>query len=230
MEEIKLDVQVRTELGKTEVKKVRHQDCVPAVVYGGKKEATVIKIDRRSYERIRRQHQGEGVVFHLNVLEGEKKLRDYAAIVREEQHDPVSDEVLHVDFKRISLKEKLEIKVSVRAVGEEPAGVKQGGSLDHHIWELDIICLPTQIPECIDVDASALEIGDAIHVKDLVLPEGVVTNHDPEDIVLSVVPPMKEEELEAEAEEGEEPEVIKKEKGEDDQGEDKAEEPKEDAK
>lgn len=224
MEEIKLDVQVRKEVGSGPIRKIRNAGLIPAVVYGGKKKPTVVKVDRRNFEKIRRQHVGEQLVFHINVLEGEKKLRDYSAIVKEEQHDPLSNEILHIDFNRISLTEKIEIKVPIAAKGE-PVGVKRdGGSLDHVMWELDIICLPTNIPQHIDIDVSALEIGDSVHVSDIKLPEGVETHHDPESVVFHVVPPMKEEEPE-EAEEGEEPEVIgeKKEKAEGEEAE-KAEE------
>lgn len=216
MEEVKLDVQVRSQIGTQGAKAVRqNEDMIPGVVYGGNKKPTNVKFDRRTYEKIRRIHHGE-VVFHLNVLEGEKKARDYSAIVKEEQHDFVRGTVIHVDFKRISLKEKIEVKVPLTADGE-PAGVKkQGGSLDHALWELDIVCLPTDIPEAIHIDVSSLEIGDSIHVKDVVLPQGVVTHHDPEAMVFSVVPPMKEQEAApSEVDEDAEPEVIKKEKGED---------------
>ena len=106
------------------------------------------------------------------------------------------------------MKEEIEVDVTVKLIGE-PTGVKkQGGSLDHGLWELDVICLPTNIPEHIEVDVSHLNIGDGIHVKDLVLPQGVRTDHDPEAMVASVVAPMREEE-EDETEAGAaEPEVI----------------------
>lgn len=211
MEEIKLDVQIREQMGSRQVAAMRREDFVPGVVYGGKHKPTSIKIERRPYERIRRLHQGEGIVFHLNVFKGEEKLRDYSAIIKEEQHDAVSDRILHIDFKRISLKQEIEVKVPVVAKGEA-VGVKQGGgSLDHLLWELDVICLPTLIPQHIDVDVSALSIGDAIHVKDITLPEGVKTKHDPESIMFSVNPSMKDEEA-APAEVDAEPEVIKEKK------------------
>lgn len=229
MEEIKLDVQVRDQIGSRKIKVVRQEDCIPAIVYGGKKEkgSTAIKVDRRTYEHIMRHHQGQSVIFHLNVMEGSKKLKDYSVIVKEEQHEPVSDDLLHIDFHRISLTEELEVKVPIATKGEA-AGVKNdGGSLDHAIWELDIVCLPTNIPEKITVDVTELLIGDAIHVKDIVLPEGVRTNHDPEAILVSVVPPMKEVEVPVEGEEESiEPEVIKEKKPEEaeEAAEEKAEE------
>lgn len=213
MEEVKIDVQIRSEIGSQKVKTVRREeDMVPGIVYGGGKGPTTIKFDCRTYEKIRRQHHGE-IVFHLNVMEGKKKLRDYSAIVKEEQHDFVSDKVTHVDFKRISLKEEIEVKVPLVAKGEAVGVKKDGGSLDHVLWELDVVCLPTNIPEEIYIDVSALEIGDSIHVKDIQMPQGVVTHHDLEAMVFSVVPSMKEEEP-VEVDEDAEPEVIKKEKAE----------------
>ena len=227
MDEIKLDVQIRNQIGSRSVKAIRKENYVPAIVYGGKKRGpTSIKVDRGAYERVMRLHQGQSVVFHLDVLEGEKKLRDYSAIVKEEQREPVSDDLLHIDFHRISLTEEIEVKVPISVKGEA-IGVKEGGgSVDHALWELDVVCLPTKIPEKIEVDVTELNIGDAIHIKDITLPEGVTTKHDLEAILVSVVPPMKEIEVPEEEEEGE-PEVIgEKKEGEEaeEKGEEKAEE------
>jgi large subunit ribosomal protein L25 len=224
MEEIKLDVHVRQEVGTRKVKGVRRESLVPGIVYGGKKQPTLIKMDRKAYERIRRTHHGE-VVFHLNVMEGEKHLADFPALVMEEQHDPVDSHLVHIDFKRISLTEKIHVKVAVIAKGD-PVGVKKdGGSLSHLIWELDIICLPTNIPEKIEVEVSQMKIGDNIYVRDLTLPEGVTTKVDLESIVLTVVPPMKEVEAAPVTEAPTEPEVLREKKPE--EGEKPAEEVKE---
>lgn len=209
MEEIQLDVQVRVESGTRKVKEMRRQGQVPAVVYGGDKEPTLIKFERGVYDKIMRQHRGESVVFHLNVKDGEKKLRDYATIVKEEQHHPVMDTLIHVDFQRISLDVEIEVSVPVEAIGEAIGVKRDKGSLDHVLWSLDIVCLPTVIPQKIEVDVSALEIGDAIHVKDIVLPAGVKANQDADAIVITVVPPMREEE---EVVQAEEPEVLKEKK------------------
>jgi len=212
MEEIKLDVLTRSEIGSQAVKKIHGAGFVPGIICGGGKKTVSVKFDRSAYERIMRQHSGETVVFHLNLMEDGKKLGDFPAIVREEQHSPETDKIQHIDFKRISLKEKIEVKVPIVAKGE-PVGVKKdGGSLDHVLWELDVVCLPTQIPENLTIDVNDLELGQSIHVKDLVLPEGVVTEHDVEAIVVTVAHPMKEELPEEKLEEdtGAEPEVIKK--------------------
>ena len=215
MEEIKLEVQIRNQIGSSQLRKIRREDFVPAIVYGGKSNPTAVKVERRAYERIMRHHRGQTVLFHMNVMEGEKKLRDYSVIFTEEQHDPVSDRILHLDFNRISLTEKIEVKVPIVSKGD-PIGVKKdGGILEHIMWELEIICLPTQIPQQLTVDVTNLELNSSIHVRDLVLPEGIKTKHDPESIVLSVVP--KREEVVPEAAVTEEagkaePEVIKEKK------------------
>jgi len=212
MQQIALDVQVRDQIGTGKVRSIRRENFVPGIVYGSKKAPTAVKVSRKAYERIRREHHGENVIFQLNVLDGDKKLRDYAAIVKEEQHHPVSDQVIHIDFNRISLTDKITVKVAVHAAGE-PIGVKRdGGSLEHVIWELDVSCLPTQIPHHLEVEVSKLEIGDSIHVRDLILPEGVITKHDPDSILVKVVPPMKEEVPGADAAAPAELEVIKEKK------------------
>ena len=232
MEEVQLDVQVRKEVGTQKARGVRRENFVPGIVYGAeRKKATPIKVDRKVFEHIRRVKQGSNIIFHLNVFDGDKKLQDCPVIVKEEQHDPVNEQILHVDFNEISLKKKIEVNVPVVTKGDAP-GIKAGGSIEHILWELHIVCLPTQIPQQIEVDVSNLNIGDNIHMKDIVLPEGIVAKHDPEAIVITVAAPMKEEvaPAAAAAAEGEgvkaEPEVIKEKKpeaGEKKEGAEKAE-------
>lgn len=227
MEEIQLNVQQRSQVGTRKIKSVRRNGFIPAVVYGEKKSPISIKVERSDYERVMRQHRGQSLIFRIHVMEEGKELGDYSAIIKEEQHNPVSEELVHIDFNRISLTKEIEVKVAIATKGD-PIGVKRdGGSLDHALWELDIICLPMNIPQAIEIDVSALEIGDAIHVKDIVLPQGVRTRHDPASILVSVVPPMKEE-VEVSAEGAPtEPEVLKEKKKEEAPGEAKAEEKKE---
>ncbi len=211
MEQIKLDAQIRKQAGTRNLRSLRREGFVPAIVYGEERQPTAIKVMQREFERIRRQYHGE-IIFNLNVKEGEKKLRDYSAIVREEQHDPVSDRILHIDFKRINLEKELEVKVAVIAKGD-PIGVKQdGGSLEHIIWELPVICLPTLIPEKLEVEVSHLKIGDSIHVRDIVLPSGVRTEQDPESVVMTVSAPHRVEEVPLEGQTPAELEVIKEKK------------------
>jgi large subunit ribosomal protein L25 len=204
-----LNVQIRKELGKEKAKKIRAADNVPGIVYGGDAEPTPITMDRRNFERIMRDHRGQSVLFHLEVMEGEKKLREDSVILKDEQFHPVSEKVAHVDFQRVNLNEEIEVVVPVEAKGEA-VGVKAGGTLEHMLWELDVVCLPLNIPEKIVVDVSNLNVNDYVLVKDIKLPEGVKTEHDPEATVFVVVHSMKEEAVAATEGESEEPEVIKK--------------------
>lgn len=215
MEEIKLDVEIRDQIGTRAIKAIRREDRVPAIVYGGDREPTAVKVDRRAYERIMRHHRGQSVLFHLDVTENGKKVRDYAAIVKEEQHDPVSDKLIHIDFNRVSLTQEIEVTVPVICVGEATGVKNEGGALDQIIRDLDIICLPTNIPEKILIDVTALKIGDAFYVKNLDLPANVKSMQEADDLVVSIVPPMREESEAEDTDTDAEPEVVsgKKEKG-----------------
>jgi len=215
MEQIKLDVQLRKEAGKSKVRKVRGEGYIPAIVYGGGSKPTMVQADRKAYDRIHRQHMGESLIYHLNVVDGEKKVADFPAIIKDIQMHPVTDEVIHLDFSRISLDKEIEIKVKVITKGEAIGVKRDGGTLDHLLWELDIVCLPTNIPHHIEADITNLGIHDSIHVKDLVLPQGVRTKHDPESVVATVAGSMREEvaaPVEGEAAETPELEVLKEKK------------------
>jgi large subunit ribosomal protein L25 len=218
MEAIYLDAEIREEkeIGKSKI--LRRANFVPCVVYGEKKKTISLKIERgRLIKFMHAHHGGENMVITLKVSGADKKKADEkAVIIKEIQVHPVNDEILHVDFNEISLTKRIEVKVPIAGSGE-CFGVKQeGGTLEQILWEIEVECLPTQIPEKLTVDISNLKIGDTIHVKDLVIPEGVNIKHDAEAIVFSVAQPFKEEVAGEEAIEGApgaiEPEVIKKEK------------------
>ena len=215
MEEIILEASTREETGKSKLKPLRKEGFIPAVVYGEGKKTTSIKVGRRSVLRLIHEHHIENAIINLKICGDEKKLKDATVIIKELQRDPVKDEIIHIDFNQISLTKEIKVKIPIGTKGE-PVGVKvDGGSLEHILWELEIECLPTQIPEKIEVEVSELKIGDTIHVKDLAVPKEVKVLQDPEQVVLSVAAPVKEEEIAPAAEEEgapEEPEVIKEKK------------------
>ena len=154
-------------------------------------------------------------MLNLNIS-GETKKSSRTALLRDFQVDPVSEEILHADLFEISMTKPIRIRVPVRLVGGTPAGVKEGGILHHNLRDLHVECLPTAIPEAIEVDASALDINQGIHMRDLTPPSGVRFLDDPDQMVVSVAAPMSEAKLEAlltsgaAVEEGKEPEVIGK--------------------
>ena len=193
MEQINLDVQLRKNSGSAQAHKIRRENNIPAIVYGGGSKPTLIKADRKAYDRIHRQHAGESLIYHLNLVDEGKQVADFPAIIIDIQLHPVTDEVIHLDFNRISLDKEIEIKVKIVTKGEAIGVKRDHGNLDHLLWELDIICLPNNIPHHLEVDISNLGIHDTIHVKDIVLPKGVRTKHEPEAVVVTVAGSMCEE-------------------------------------
>ncbi|MDD5116008.1 MAG: 50S ribosomal protein L25 [Candidatus Omnitrophica bacterium] len=213
MEEIVLEAEIREEKGSAKSRDLRSKGYLPAVVYSHGKESLSIKIPKGVLLQMMHQHHLEGVIINLKI-KGDKKSAGRSCLVKEIQFDPVKDDLMHVDFNEISLTESIKVNVAVEVKGEA-VGVKQeGGSLEHILWELEVECLPTNIPKNIEVDVSALKMGEAIHVKDIVFPEGVKPLNDPTAIVLHIAEPMKEEAPaeEVEGEEKAEPEVIKEKK------------------
>jgi large subunit ribosomal protein L25 len=213
MEEIFLDAQLRTELGRAKVKDLRDTGFTPAVVYAGGKESLALKLSTSALLKLVHQHRLEGVVINLKVKD-DKKEKGRPCLIKEIQYDPVHGDIIHVDLNEISLTKAIKVNVPVVAKGE-PIGVKQeGGSLEHILWEIEVECLPTDIPKEVEVDVSPLKIGDSLHIKDLTVSAKVKILNDPGAIVLSVTAPMKEE-VPIEPVEGEapqEPEVIKEKK------------------
>jgi large subunit ribosomal protein L25 len=213
MEEIILEIQLREEIGKSKVKDLRDKGFIPAVVYAEGKKSQAIKVSHKELWHLIHQHRIETMVINLKV-QGDQKQKNKPCLIKEIQYHPVKGDIVHVDFNEISLTKAIKVNVPVVAKGE-PAGVKQeGGSLEHILWEIEVECLPTDIPKDIEVDVSSLKIGDSIHIKDIVFPANVKVINAPEGIVFSVAAPIKEEVVEpgAEGEEKQEPEVIKEKK------------------
>jgi large subunit ribosomal protein L25 len=213
MEELFLDAEVREEIGRGKTKGMRDKGFVPAVIYADGKDALSLKLSHRQLVQLVHQHRIEGVIINLNIKD-DKKHKSRPCLIKEIQHDPVHGEIVHVDFNQISLTDEIKVNIPIVVKGEA-VGVKlEGGSLEHILWELEVECLPVNIPKNIEVDVSSLKLGESIHVKDIIVPSGVKILNDPGSIILSVAAPMKEE-APAEAVEGEEkqePEVIKEKK------------------
>ncbi len=214
MEEIFLEAELRTGTGRANSKDLRDSGYLPAVVYSHGKDALTVKVPRGALLKLVHAHRLESTIINLKIKD-DKKAKGRPCLVKEVQYDPVREDIIHVDFNEISLTEAIKVNVAIEAKGEA-IGVKQeGGSLELLLWEIEVECLPTNIPKKIEVDITALKMGDAIHVKELVFPAGVKPLADPQAVVLHVVAPMKEEVPAAEATEGEaatEPEVIKEKK------------------
>ena len=228
MEKVILKAEIRTGVGKSASKDLRNKNLVPANVYKAK-SAVNLQVSKDELDNVLHTKAGENVIITLKITGGNTK--DKTVLIKEIQRDPVKDGILHVDFNEISLTEVLKVNVPLASRGE-PVGVKvDGGVLEHIMWELQVECLPTDIPEKIEVDVSGLKIGDAIYVKDLKIPEGVKVLADPELIAMIVKPPRVEVPKEEVVEAAEEPELIRKKKEEEGpEGAEAEEAPKEAAK
>lgn len=207
---IQLKAEPRAAAGTTASKAVRKAGKVPAIIYGRHQEPQSLQLEARSLALALARVSGEHVLVNLEIAGGATTL----ALIQDVQHHALKRHILHVDFHALKEDETMHTTVPVLSFGE-PAGVKTGGGLlEQVIRSLDVECLPKDLPEDITVDVSALNIGDAIHVNEIVLPPGVVAGNAPDAIVFHCVPPTVEVEVTpATAAEGAAgPEVIKEKK------------------
>jgi large subunit ribosomal protein L25 len=211
MKTIELHVEKRSTIGKNEARRDRAKGRIPAVVYGAKKPTVPISVDRKALTDAFRGGGGENAIFLLK-LAGTEQARH--VMIKQLQQDPVSRKPLHIDFVRIEMTSKIRVKVSVEIVGVAVGVKTEGGILDIVTREVEVECLPGNIPKHMPVDVTALAIGDAIRIASSSSPpEGVTVVDDPEKVVVHVTHPTAEKEPEVAAEaapEITEPEVLKK--------------------
>jgi large subunit ribosomal protein L25 len=206
---LQLTVQRRVPFGTRPVRRLRAGGVVPGVVYGRGMEPLSIVVNRRELVRLLHSKSGEHALVRLK-LDGAASW-EKPVLVQAVQHHPVDGHVLHVDFHAVALTDRLKIKVPVVLRGE-PVGVKQeGGILEHFLREIEIECLPTEIPSGVEFDVSALTIGQTVHVRDLTPPPNTKITTDPDGAIASVQKP-KEEKPEEAAAEVTEPEVLREKK------------------
>jgi large subunit ribosomal protein L25 len=217
--ELTVAAETRTTRGKNEARRLRAAGSAPAVVYGVGKDALAVAVNPKEMVRILRSKTGHNTIFHLAIKDGENT----PVMIVDWQKDPVKDTLLHIDMKRIDLTVRLVVKVPVHTLGE-PEGVKLQGGLHEVITrEIEVECLPNEIPEELTVDVSKLVIGQAVRASDVPLP-GSVRLVSPPEAVISHIVTMKAEEVAAPVPGAEvapaavaEPEVIRKGKKEEDE-------------
>jgi large subunit ribosomal protein L25 len=199
----------REQLGKGGARQNRRAGNIPGVLYGQGKDPVAVSVGARDFQLALRTHKGGNPILNL-ALDGQ----EFTALIRAVQYDPVTHDILHLDFQHISLTETVEVQVSIHLVGL-PVGVKDGGGILEHITRaVEVRCLPTAIPGSIDVNVEALSVGDSLHVRDLSVADVEILS-DPDATIATVVPPTVIEEAAPVAEEAAaaataEPEVIAK--------------------
>jgi large subunit ribosomal protein L25 len=192
-QQAKLTVQTRTVVGRNAIKKVRKQGLIPGVIYGMAQEPINLEVNGRQLSTVLAHSSSENILLDLEIVDGDTK-RNSLAMIQEVQHHPLRRQILHVDFHAVSATEKITAEVPIETVGE-PIGVKTGGGLLEHILrDLEVECLPGDLPERIEVDVSNLDLNQSIHVKDLKLPAGVEAVTDADLTVVAVSTARVEEE------------------------------------
>ncbi len=197
---------------KNAARRVRVSGKIPAVVYGAGQDSVAVTVDPRVITKILHSDSGHNTIFDLDVT-GTSVVK---AMIVDWQHEPIKGALLHIDLKRIAMDKMMRVSVPIQLVGV-PLGVKaQGGILEHVLREVEIECLPSDIPGHLDVDVSALEINGSIHVSDLPHSGSIKFLAD-EDMTVAHVSTIREEVVEAETADAAvaaaEPEVAKKGKG-----------------
>jgi large subunit ribosomal protein L25 len=220
-ERIRLEVQEREHRGTRESRRLRRDGMIPGVLYGGGHKPHPICVQERELRRVLTGAHGLHAILDV-VLAGQKST--HASILKDYQVDPIRGKIEHFDLQEVRLDQPIQTSVVVELVGES-AGTKAGGVLSQVSREIRVEALPLEVPERIELDVSAMEIGDTLRLADLPAREGVTYLDDPEETVLATVTmPTKVEEPEVEeVEEGEEGELAEGEVPEGEQPEGEAE-------
>lgn len=171
----------RKRSGSAALKKMRREGLIPAVLYGASEDNQNIKIETKKLVDLLHHSVGENLLVNLEIEGGATKM----AMIKDVQHDPLSSAILHADFHAVRADQQVNANVPLELTGMA-LGVKEGGVLQHQVHALDVQCLPKDLPDTIECDISGLAIGDAMHVRDIQLPDGVTSSLDG-DVVVAIV-------------------------------------------
>ena len=194
MEATELKACIRTESGKGPARRLREKELIPAVFYGRGQDATLLSVNATDLLKIIKAKKKN--IFIKLLIEGDKRL-EKLSLMKELQIEPVSRRFYHADFYEIRMDHKLTLEIPIRFSGA-PIGVQNGGELQHLKRELKVSCLPSDLPDFIDLDVSGLDIGNSIKVQDIKVPEGI-TVLDPGDVGVAMVAVVKVSVPQAEA-------------------------------
>ena len=202
MEFIDLKADVRKRAGRSVARELRRKGKIPAVFYGSEGESFLLSIEQTEFEKVFKKGTSGQVIFNL-IIQNNQTHTSLVSI-KELQIDPVSRNYLHIDFYKIDMSQKIKVKVPVIIKGKSK-GVELGGLLQIIRRELEVLCMPIEIPAAIEIDVTDLGIGDSIHVEDIILKENIEIPTDVNFTVITVLSPKIEKEVtEIEEEEEEE--------------------------
>lgn len=182
-----LEANLRNELGKNQVKQVKKQGFIPAIIYGSDKETIPVSLDPRDLYRVFRNDLGRNVPIQLNVKNGDNTITE-RVISYQFERDPISQKIVHVDFKRLNDNEKVKISVKLIVTGIAP-GVKAGGVFIKKLERVELSCFPNDIPAPITIDISSMRIGDTVFVRNLDLHSDIDVLTHPDSTIVRVASP-----------------------------------------
>ena len=164
-----IEAELRTDLGKGASRRLRHTEKFPAVVYGTGKDPVSITVDHKKF-----LHNLENEAFYSHILTLSIGGKDEQVILKDLQRHPAKIAIMHADFLRVSATEKLHLRVPLHFInGDECPGAQEGGLVTHSITEIEVACLPKDLPEFLEVDLSSLELDHSVHMSDIIVPSGV---------------------------------------------------------
>jgi large subunit ribosomal protein L25 len=189
LETLEIRVDARDKKRKRDAKRLLRSGKIPGILYGPKTEAIALALDKREFSSRVADLEGS----HLVRLKSDSsELADKVALVKDMQHHPISGDVIHTDLYEVDLTAKITVNVPLHFIGKAE-GVVRGGILQPIVREIEVECLPLDIPAFFDVDVSALDIGDSVHIEELTMPEGVTAVYESNLALVAVVPPTVEE-------------------------------------
>ena len=164
-----IEAEIRTDLGKGASRRLRHTEKFPAVVYGAGKDPVSLTLDHKKF-----MHSLENEAFYSHILTLSVGGKDEQVVLKDLQRHPAKIAVLHADFLRVSANEKLHMNITLHFINADACpGAKEGGLVTHSMTEVEIACLPKDLPEYLEVDLSTLELDHSLHMSDITLPAGV---------------------------------------------------------
>lgn len=196
MEKAKIAVERRSETGKNVARSMRRKGKVPAILYGKGAKPIPITMDYGEFTAILHGQESRNMLLNMHIT-GDNE-QELLALPKDIQFDPLNGQIIHVDFQQVHMDETIHTTIPIHLVGTSP-GVKQGGVMEHLMRELEIECLPMEIPPFIENDISQMEIGDSFHVRDLKVGENIRILSDPERTIALVAAPTVDRSAEEEA-------------------------------
>ena len=190
MDTLEIQVEARIKQRKRDARRLLRAGKIPAILYGPKMAPVALALDKKEFSRRVAGLQGSHLV---RMKSAAAELAEKVALVKDMQFHPITDDVIHADFYEVDLSARIQVHVPLHFVGKA-VGIVNGGILQPILREIEVECLPLDIPEFFDVDVSALDIGDSVHIEDLHMPEGVVSMAEDNLALVTVVPPTVEAE------------------------------------